>query len=161
MPAVELAVMTRAQCHALYQGWENDPALYLDAAQFRPYTYDAAAVDRYFDARQTPDRVLFAILLNGKPIGEAQLKAIDRDRRECALSIHLQNDAVKGHGYGTQAEGLAVRYAFDVLHMQAVNADAVITNTRSQHVLEKVGFRLVREDEEFRYYRMECENAHR
>ena len=53
MNKIELAPMTRALCHALYQGWENDPALYLDAAQFRPYVYDAAAVDRYFDARQS------------------------------------------------------------------------------------------------------------
>lgn len=155
MGRVELAVMTRAQCHALYQGWENDPALYLDTAEYRPYVYDAATVDRYFDARQTSDRVLFAVLLDERPIGEVQLKAIDRDRRECPLSIHLQNDAVKGHGHGTQAERLAVRYAFDRLAMLAVNADAVITNTRSQHVLEKAGFRLVREDVGFRYYRVE------
>ena len=155
MGRVELAVMTREQCHALYQGWQNDPALYLDAAQYRPYMYDAAAVDQYFDARQSPDRVLFALLLDGRPIGEVQLKAIDRDRRECTLSIHLQNDSFKGRGYSTQAEGLAVRYAFDRLAMLAVNADAVITNTRSQHVLEKAGFRLVREDVGFRYYRVE------
>ncbi|MBR1606940.1 MAG: GNAT family N-acetyltransferase [Clostridia bacterium] len=155
MGRVELAVMTRAQCHALYRGWQNDPALYPDAAEYRPYVYDTAAVDRYFDARQTPDRVLFAVLLEGQPIGEVQLKAIDRDRRECTLSIHLQNDAVKGQGYGTQAERLAVRYAFDQLGMRAVKADAVITNTRSQHVLEKVGFRLVGEENGFRYYRVE------
>ena len=82
-------------------------------------------------------------------------KAIDRNKRECTLSIHLQNDSVKGRGYGTQAERLAVRYAFEQLGMQAVNADAVISNTRSQHVLEKVGFQLVREDGAFRYYRVE------
>lgn len=155
MGKVELAVMTRAQCHALYRDWQNDPALYLDAAEYRPYVYDEAAVNRYYDARQSPDRVLFAVLLDGRPIGEVQLKAINRDRRECTLSIHLKNDAVKGHGYGTQAERLAVRYASEQLDLQAVNADAVITNIRSQHVLEKAGFRLVREDVGFRYYRVE------
>ena len=39
--------------------------------------------------------------------------------------------------------------------MAAVNADAVLKNVRSQHVLEKVGFRLVGEDGMFRYYRIE------
>ena len=39
--------------------------------------------------------------------------------------------------------------------MAAVNADAVRKNTRSQHVLEKVGFRLIAEDDLFKYYRME------
>lgn len=34
-------------------------------------------------------------------------------------------------------------------------ADTIRTNLRSQHVLEKVGFALVREDEDFKYYRIE------
>ena len=39
--------------------------------------------------------------------------------------------------------------------MAAVNADTIRKNTRSQHVLEKVGFRFVGEDETFKYYRIE------
>ena len=69
------------------------------------------------------------------------------------MGIHLQNDAVKGKGYGTQAERLILRYAFEELGMVAVNADAAQKNARSQHVLEKVGFKYVREDDTFRYYR--------
>ena len=67
----------------------------------------------------------------------------------------MQNDAVKGKGYGTQAEHLAIKIAFDELGMTAVNADAVMKNVRSQHVLEKTGFRLVGEDAAFKYYRIE------
>ena len=37
----------------------------------------------------------------------------------------------------------------------AVNADTIRKNTRSQNVLEKVGFRFVGEDEAFKYYRIE------
>ena len=94
-------------------------------------------------------------MLEDRSIGELQLKRIDREKAECTLSIHLQNDAVKGKGYGTQAERMAVQYAFDELGMAAVNADAVRKNIRSQHVLEKVGFRLIAEDDLFKYYRME------
>ena len=68
----------------------------------------------------------------------------------------MQNDTVKGKGYGTEAEKLAVRYAFDKLGMSAVNADTVVKNTRSQHILEKIGFRLVKEEGNFRYYRIEA-----
>ena len=91
---------------------------------------------------------------DGKPIGELQLKQIDYESKECVLSIHLQNDAVKGHGYGTCAEQLALQYAFDVLGMVAVNADTVIKNTRSLHVLEKVGFQYIKEENGFKYYRI-------
>ena len=115
MDQISLCVMTRELCHQLYQGWENDPAIYMDMGLFSPYCYSKEAVDRYFDAKQTPDRVLFAILKGGAPVGELQLKQIDREKRECTLSVHMQNDGVKGRGYGTQAERLALRYAFDVL----------------------------------------------
>ena len=72
----------------------------------------------------------------------------------------MQNDSVKGKGYGTQAEKLAIKYAFEKLGMLAVNADAVLKNTRSQHVLEKVGFRFVKEGGIFRYYRVEQADFH-
>lgn len=47
------------------------------------------------------------------------------------------------------------RYAFDELGLAAVNADTIIKNTHSQHVLEKAGFKFVKEDGNFKYYRIE------
>lgn len=67
----------------------------------------------------------------------------------------MQNDTVKGKGYGTQAERLAVKYAFEEMRMVAVNADTIMKNTRSQHVLEKVRFRFIGDDGMFKYYRIE------
>lgn len=42
-----------------------------------------------------------------------------------------------------------------ILEIEAVNAYTLVNNTRSQHVLEKVGFRYLRENEGYRYYRLE------
>ena len=123
--------------------------------QFAKYEYDKSAVDKYYDSKQNPNRVLLAVMKDGKPIGEIQLKNIDRSSKECTLSIHMQNDDVKGHGYGTYAEKLAVEYAFDNLDMDAVNADTVTKNTRSQHVLEKAGFHYLKEENGFKYYIIE------
>lgn len=150
---ISLCIMTRELCHELYKGWQNDPAIYMDMALFSIYKYDKNTVDRYFESKQNPSRVLFAIMKDGKPIGELQLKQIDQENKECTLSIHMKNDAVKGYGYGTCAERLALQYAFDTLGMAAVNADTIIKNTRSQHVLEKIGFQYVREKDGFKYYR--------
>lgn len=152
---IELKKMTRALCHELYRDWHSDASICADMSSFKPYSYDSASVDRYFDAKSEPSRILFAIVLDGRPIGELQLKRIDREKSECTLSIHMQNDAVKGKGYGTQAERLAVKYAFEELGMRAVNADTILKNTRSQHVLEKAGFQPVGESDAFRYYRIE------
>ena len=155
MEDLSLRVMTRELCHELFRSWENVPDIYMDMALFKPYRYDEAAVNRYFDAKQSPSRVLLAIMKDSAPVGEIQLKQIDRERGECTLSIHMQNDACKGRGYGTCAERLALQYAFGTLGMAAVNADVVVKNTRSQHVLEKVGFQFVKEENGFRYYRCE------
>ncbi len=155
MEEITLCVMTRELCHWLFQGWENDPDIYADMERFGAYHYDEAAVNRYFDAKQNGSRVMLAVMKGGAPIGEIQLKQIDREKGECTLSIHMQNDAVKGRGFGTRAEQLAVRYAFDVLGLTAVNADTIVKNTRSQHVLEKVGFQYLKEEDGFRYYRLQ------
>lgn len=153
MKEIFLCIMTRELCHELYKRWENDPAIYQDMDLFAPYHYDQNAVDRYFDSKQNSSRILLAIMKDGKPIGELQLKQIGMESKTCTLSIHMQNDTVKGQGYGTYAEKLALQYAFDVLGMSAVNADTVIKNTRSQHVLEKVGFQYIEEKDGFKYYR--------
>lgn len=157
MTEIALKPMTRELFHTLYCGFENDPDIYMDMQYYTQYVYNSEKVDERFDSLQTPERVVFAVMLDEAPIGEVQLKRINRERNDCTLSIHLQNDTVKNRGFGTQAEKLAVRYAFEVLKLDAVNADAVLKNTRSQRVLEKAGFTFTREDEMFRYYRIENE----
>ena len=155
MEEISLRVMTRELCHELFRGWENDPDIYADMELFKAYQYDEAAVNRYFDAKHDPSRVLLAIMKGNAPVGEIQLKQIDREQKECTLSIHMQNDSVKGRGYGTHAERLAVQYAFDVMGMIAINADTIVKNKRSQHVLEKVGFQYIKEENGFQYYRFQ------
>jgi len=44
---------------------------------------------------------------------------------------------------------------FDDLDIPTIYADTVRTNCRSQHVLEKIGFSLIREDGDFKYYRID------
>ena len=148
---VSLQPMTRQMCHLFYQNFQNDPAI----GHYYEYIYTPETADRYYDANSVPDRKLFAIMAGDQIVGECKLKNIDFQKRECSMGIHLQNDAVKGKGYGTQAERLVLQYAFEVLGMAAVNADAALQNTRSQHVLEKVGFRYTHEDANFKYYRCE------
>ena len=155
LDSVCLMPMTRELCHELYRFWENDDSIYMDMSLFKPYTYRKEAVDRYYDSKQEPSRVLFAIMLEDRPIGEVQLKQINQDKKECTLSIHMQNDDVKGKGYGTEAERLAIQYAFEELGMKAVNADTVVKNLRSQHILDKIGFEFIKEEGNFRHYRLE------
>ena len=148
---VALKPMTRQMCHEFYKGFQNDPAI----GHYYEYIYTPEIANHYFDTNSVPDRRMFAILTDGQIVGECKLKYIDMDKRECSMGIHLRDDSVKEKGYGTQAERLILQYAFEELGMIAVNADAALKNTRSQHVLEKVGFRYTHEDDTFKYYRCE------
>lgn len=155
---ISLCEVTRERLHEYYRGFVSDPDLFMDMSRFFHYQYDPGRIDAYFDARKpSADRRDFMILNGSAAIGELSLKHIDYEAGECELSIHLQNDSVKNKGYGTIAERLALRYAFETLNLKTVLADATLKNKRSQHVLEKVGFSFVREDGTFKYYR--CERA--
>lgn len=150
---VKLCKMTKKLAHQYYRKFEMDPILFTEPSNCKPYIYSEEQVDAYFDKQIRLGRVYLAILVESVPVGEIILKNMDLTNHCCTLSIHLQNDSVKGKGYGTQAEILALEYAFQELDMETVFADAVLQNQRSQHVLEKVGFVKTNSDDAFCYYR--------
>ena len=131
------------------------PELFEDPAAFQPYVYDPARVDAYYAERaNAADRRKLCVLLDGNVIGEVEYKRIDEEKKSCELGICLTNDRWKNKGCGTAALRLALRYAFEELGMETVLADSLLKNTRSQHVLQKAGFRYVSADGHFRYYRI-------
>ena len=152
---IRLQPMTRLQMHDMYRDFSFDPDIFMDLSLMREYRYDPVKVDALYDKRIAEEgSLLFAILLGDEVIGEVGLRHIDPEKGQCELSIHMKNDSVKNRGFGTEAERQAVEYAFTVLGMEKVVADSVLKNTRSQHVLEKVGFRFVCEKDIFRYYEL-------
>ncbi len=156
---VRLAPMTRAYMHELFQGFEYDPDIFLDLSLYekaKDSGYDPKRVDALFEKHSTEEnRRSFAVLLGKDVIGQVDLKRIDHSAKTCELSIHLKNDAVKNRGYGTQAERLAIAYAFDTLGMDSILADTVAKNVRSQRVLKKLGFTRLGEENGFILYRLD------
>ncbi len=152
-----LCEMTRDLCHTYLQEFTHDPDLFMDDQPFTEYVYSRDKADTYWQRQQDLGRVHLAIMLGQEPIGEIVLKNIDHDQKCCTLGICMRNDSVKNQGYGTKAEQLALGYAFEVMGMDTVFADSILKNTRSQHVLMKVGFKETHQDGAFRYYR--CDNA--
>ena len=151
---VTLRPMTAQMYHAYYREYRNDPDLCMDQSQFTPYVYSPDWVDRYIRRQNDLNRKCFAIMAGEEMAGEVILKNIEPHK--CAtLSISMKNARYKDRGYGTQAERLAVAYVFDELDIPVLYADTILSNRRSQHVLEKVGFRLLRVEGDFKYYCIE------
>ena len=150
---VRLAPMTEAMYHAYYREYQSDPDLGPAKSRYAEFVYDPDWVDRYIRRQAEKNRLCFAVMNGEEMAGELILKDIEPHTR-ATLSISMKNAACKDRGFGTQAERLAIEYVFGVLDIPALYADALLTNARSRHVLEKVGFEQTGEDGTFAYYRI-------
>lgn len=147
---VLLKPLTRDLCHEIYKEYVADPMMTDEA-----YEYSVENTDRYFNSRiNDQNRRIFAIIVNNVAIGEVQIKYINSIVKKANLGILLVNDSVKGKGYGTEAEKLIINYAFLNMGLNTLYADAVLRNTRSQHIMQKLGFNYISEDEIFKYYEL-------
>lgn len=154
MKEVYLVPMTAEMYFEYYREYENDPDLYADKAQFKPFVYDPEWVKRYIQRQRDLNRLCFAVMLGEEMAGEVILK--DIEPHQCAtLSICMRNAAYKNRGIGTRAERLAAAHVFEALDIPVLYADAVLANARSRHVLEKVGFVETRRDGAFAHYRLD------
>lgn len=147
---VYLTKMTQAIARAYFKEFTIDPAVFLPGQPICQFQYSDEWVDAYLTRYKDCEHL--ATMLMEKPIGEILFKHMDHANKAAVLSIHLQNDSVKGKGHGTAAEKLAVKYGFDKMGLSVLYADTVKNNLRSKRVLEKVGFRLINEDNNFYYY---------
>ena len=151
---VRLTPMTDEMYHSYLREYENDPDLYLPGQTYEHYVYSEERTAQYIRRQRDLNRVTLAILFGGEIAGEIILKNIEA--HTCAtMGISLKNAGYKDRGIGTEAEKLAVRYVFREMDIPTLYADTIQTNRRSQHVLEKVGFVLIREDKDFKYYRID------
>lgn len=153
---ITLKPMTPQMYHAFFREYENDPDLYLDKSEFVEYTYDQAKVDDYIQKQIDLKRLPFAIMHGDEMVGELKIYDIVDGVSVC-LGITMKNHRYKDRGFGTQAERLAIQYVFHELDIPVLYADSVLTNTRSQHVLEKVGFQLMYADEQRKHFQVRRE----
>lgn len=151
---VYLLPMTAKMYHEYFKEYQNDLDLYIDKSTYQTYTYEEEKVNRYIQRQIDLKRKVFAIMFNGEMVGEIVIKNIV-ERESATLGLAMKNTKYKDRGFGTKAEQLAIQYVFNELDIPVLYADSILSNTRSQHVLEKVGFKFIKEEGEFRYYRID------
>ncbi|MFD4263505.1 GNAT family N-acetyltransferase [Streptomyces sp. NPDC058534] len=76
---------------------------------------------------------------DGAFVGWCGLTEWNPDFRSASLGYCL-DEAMWGHGYATEAAHAVLRWAFDTLDLNRVQAEADTRNAASARVLEKVGF---------------------
>jgi RimJ/RimL family protein N-acetyltransferase len=148
---VYLVPMTAEMYYEYFKEYQNDLDLYIDKNAYTPYIYEEEKVNQYIQRQIDLGRKVFAIMNDDEMVGEIIIKNIEEHK--CAtLSISMKNTKYKDRGFGTKAEQLAIDYVFNELDIPVFYADSIVSNTRSQHVLEKVGFQFMKEEGNFRYY---------
>ena len=150
---ITLTPMTPEMYYAFFKEYQNDMDLYLDKNDFFEYHYHKAKVDAYIQKQIDLKRLPFAIMYGDEMVGELKIYDIV-DNKSATLGITMKNKNYKDRGFGTQAEQLAIEYVFNQLDIPILYADSILTNTRSQHVLEKVGFQFVYADEQRKHYQI-------
>lgn len=150
---ITLKPMTAEMYHAFFQEYENDMDLYLNKSDYFEYIYEKTQVDTYIQRQIDLNRQPFAIMYGDEIVGELKIYDIIIGK-SATLGITMKNHNYKDRGFGTRAEQLAVDYVFYQLNIPVLNADCILTNTRSQHVLEKVGFQFIYADEQRKHYQI-------
>jgi ribosomal-protein-alanine N-acetyltransferase len=109
-----------------------------------PVDIDAAAVELktfFIDplARGTGIRWGLALKSSGRLVGAAALHHVDQARHGAELGYDLA-PAYWGRGLMTEALDTVLEYGFGALDLVRIEAVTVADNTRSQHLLTRLGF---------------------
>lgn len=86
------------------------------------------------------DRYMFGVQIEERLVGYVELVLIDRIERRAFISIVIGEKQFWGRGIGSTALRILLDYAFTVQAMEKICAEVYGINTRSQRLMERVGF---------------------
>lgn len=121
--------------------WEQDIELSI-LAGWTPLLARTAFKQKFEQRINEPkdDMKYFALDHDGQFVGVLQLALIDHYERRAVISIVLGAKALWGRGIASTALRLLLDYAFTVHGLERVYAEVWGFNTRSQRLMERVGF---------------------
>ena len=138
---VELRRHARAN-YGLYAKWYGDPEIW-HLTSWAPSPLERSAVEKLFEDRElSPVDDSFAIHVkdDDEPVGVISLMNISDTNESAELSIIVGHPDDRHRGYGTEAIGLLLGYAFEELKLNRVGLSAFDFNGEAIAAYEKLGF---------------------
>jgi RimJ/RimL family protein N-acetyltransferase len=83
---------------------------------------------------------IICLLADDRPVGRADVFAIDKHNGSAGFGLAIGEHAVRGTGLGTDAVNAIVDFCFGQLRLERVWLVTDSVNLRAQHVYEKAGF---------------------
>jgi diamine N-acetyltransferase len=119
--------------------WDRDPELAAWNGR-SPIRISLSAARRDYLARwEDPSVKTFIIEAEDEAIGMATLYNFRHEG--CDIGIKIGPEAMRGHGYASEAVELLVSYCFESLGLKVVRGTTLAHNQRMQRVFEKCGFK--------------------
>lgn len=140
-PKVYLRPLDRADAPALVP-WFNDPEVLRTVSRHRPMSLQEE--ESWLEGVHGNEHGLILGIVTraaDQLIGVTGLHQMDFKNRTTAFGITIGEKEQWGKGYGTEATGLVIRYAFDTLNLNRVWLYVYEFNERGIRAYEKVGFR--------------------
>lgn len=111
-----------------------------DTDTARPHTPEEVA--RGFASTPRSFEFHLRTLEEDRLIGFVSIENIEWNNQCGELSIGIGQAEDRGQGYGSEALGLILRYAFEELNLYRVQLDVIANNSRAIHTYEKAGFQV-------------------
>ncbi len=139
---VILRAMEREDLERLWQ-FNNDLEVELAGGGDPPMPQSLARLQAEFESKVSSggrDGASFAIEADGQLIGQCSLFNFDDTAHTCELGIAIGDKAYWGKGYGREAVGLLLEYAFRYRNLRRVFLRTDGQNIRGQRAYRACGF---------------------
>ena len=103
-----------------------------------PYT--EAHAQAWYE-RATAEPFGWCVQVEGRCIGAARLHTLDPENHRARYAIGIFDPSAWGHGYGSRATRLVIRFAFEDLSLHRVDLRVLAYNTRAIACCKRRGFR--------------------
>ena len=135
---IDLKSFTQATFQEYFRNYVSDPI-----AEEEPFHYNEKRVRQGYEWMSDPRHgyvILGIFRKDGTPIGDLSFRDFKKRPSSCVIGITLGREEYKNHGYGSEALGLAIHYAFDWLHVDYLLGDTLSSNYRMQRLFERYHF---------------------
>lgn len=137
---VKLRALDLSDCTQEYVGWLSNHEI----SQYLETRWTDQSLETILDfvksIRESSDSYIFAIMYEGKHVGNIKIGPINFIHRYADISYFLGNATLFGKGIMTEAVNLICDFGFNILRLHKICAGAYKQNIGSQKVLLKNGF---------------------
>lgn len=120
--------------------WRNLPQV--SDHMYSDHTITEEEHERWFaSVREDSSRRYWIIMLDDEPVGLVNLVDINDEARRCHWAFYLSSDATRGRGVGSWVEYQVLKIVFDVLGLNKLCAEVLVSNAAVISMHEGFGFR--------------------